>query len=264
MASPRTRDEFKEYCLRKLGKPTIKINVADDQLDDRIDDALKRWQEYHFDGVERYYLKHLITEADVETKTIPVDDPLIIGVIRCFPISQSTINMFDVRYQVRLNDFYNFNNVSMIHYYMTMTHLALLDFLFNMVPPIRFNRKDRNIYLDVDQSDLCVGQFIVFEAYRAVDPQQFNLVWSDFWLQEYSCELIKRQWGTNLKKFGKIQMPGGVELNGQEIYDEAEKNIRRLEDEIVSKYSEPPDFFMGGYLIYLLPYIIYECIKLIH
>ncbi len=221
------------------------FNLDDDQISDRLDDAIKKWQEYHFDGVQRFYLTHQLQQSDIDNKAIPITDPLIIGVIRAFPISQSTINMFDVRYQVRLNDFYNFNNVSMVHYYMTMTHLALLDFLFNMVPTIRFNRKDRNIYLDVDKSDLQVGQFVVFECWRALDPGTMSSVWNDMWLQEYATELLKKQWGTNLKKYGKIQLPGGVELNGKEMYDEAVENIRRLEDEMIKNYSEPIDFFMG-------------------
>lgn len=174
---PRNLTEFKEYCFRRLGAPVIKINVSEDQANDRITDALKRWHHYHYNGVQRYYLTHLVTQEDVNNRFIPITDPLIIGVIRVLPFSQSTINMFDVRYQVRLNDFFNFNNVSMIHYYMTMTHLALLDFLFNIVPPIRFNEHDRNIYIDAAPEDFNVGQYIVFECYRALDPKEYPLLW---------------------------------------------------------------------------------------
>ena len=239
------RDQFTDYCLRKLGAPVLKINIDPRQVEDRIDDALKWWHDYHYDGVERYYLKELITTEIQQTKTVPITDPLIIGVISCFPMSQQTINMFDVRYQVRLNDFYNFNNVSMIHYYMTMSHLSLLDFLFNLVPPFRFNRKDRNIYLDVAHQDLQPGGYIVFECYRAVSPEEFNLVWSDQWLQRYATALIKRQWGTNLKKIDKVQMLGGTTLNGQTTFDEAQLEITKLEDEIMQRFQKPCDFFVG-------------------
>lgn len=245
MPQIRTRDEFINYCLRKLGAPVIKINVAKEQVEDRVNDALKWWHDYHFDGVERFYLTELITDEIQTTRTVPVTDPLIISVLRCFPMSQQTINMFDVRYQVRLNDFYNFNNVSMIHYYMTMTHLSLLDFLFNLVPPIRFNRKDRNIYLDVDPQDLEVGSYIVFECYRAVSPETYPLVWDDQWLQRYATALIKRQWGQNLKKYAGIQMPGASLLDGQKIFDEGNDEVTKLEDEMINRYSEPVDFYVG-------------------
>lgn len=251
MSIPNDRTTFIDYCKRALGWPVIELELDEDQISDRVDYSIRKWQEYHFDGVQRFYLNHQIQQSDIDNKAIPINDPLIIGVIRAFPISQSTINMFDVRYQVRLNDFYNFNNVSMVHYYMTMNHLALLDFLFNMVPTIRFNRKDRNIYLDVDKSDLQIGQFVVFECWRAIDANTVSSVWSDMWLQEYTIEQLKRQWGSNLKKFGKIVMLGGGELNGQQIYDEAVQNIRRLEDEVIKNYAEPCDFFVGGFIPFI-------------
>ncbi len=262
MSAPTDRQSFIDYCLRKLGAPVIKINVDDDQVSDRVDDAIQKYQEYHFDGVERYYLKHQIQQTDIDNEFIPITDPLIIGIIRVFPVSQSTINMFDVRYQVRLNDFYNFNNVSVTHYYMTMNHLALLDFLFNVIPTCRFNRKDRKIFLNADWAggDFTVGQYIVFEAYRAVDPTTLSDVWNDMFLKELATNLIQKQWGENLRKFGNIQLPGGVVLNGDKLYDDAVTNILRLEKDLNTTYQLPCDFFMGAIVpigLFLLPLINY-------
>lgn len=246
MPAPDTRKKFIEYCKRRLGHPVITLELDQDQIEDRVDDALQKYADYHFDGSERFLLKHQITSQDITNKYIPNTDPLLLSVVRVFQPSQNTISMFDVRYQVRLNDFYNFNNVSMIHYYMTRNHLALLEFLFNVEPSIIFNRKDDKIFVNLDwNKDIQLGGFLLFDCYRALDPNTAVKIWNDMWLKEYATALIKRQWGDNLKKYGSIQMPGGVVLNGQTIYDEAFADIRKLEDELQSKYELPIDFMMG-------------------
>lgn len=247
MAAIGSREDLKQYALRRLGKPVIEINVDDEQLEDRLDDAFQLFGDYHYDAVERFYLKHQITSADITNQFLSINDPLIISIVKVFPISQQTINMFDIRYQVRLNDFYNFNNVSMIHYTMTRNHLALLDFLFNTLPSIEFNRHSNTLGLSgLDwQHDVQVNQFVVIECYRLLDPAVHADVYNDRWLKDEVTALFKRQWGENLKKYGGIQLPGGVILNGKEIFDEAVEELKILREQVEREYQLPIDFQMG-------------------
>jgi hypothetical protein len=241
-----SRQDLAQYCLRRLGEPVISIDVSPDQVEDRLDDALQYFMDFHYDGVERYYLKHLVTEQNRLDGFFEIADPLIIAVTRVFAFSSANINMFDVRYQVRLNDFYNFQNVSMIHYVVMRQHLALLDFLFNMVPQLRFNRKQNKIYLDVDwQSDVVPGKYLCFDCFRALDPEEFVKVYDDLWLKKYATALIKRQWGNNLSKFTGIQLPGNVILDGQRILSEAQQEIIDAEQECQSIYSMPIEMQLG-------------------
>ena len=317
MAHPHTRTEFKDYCLRKLGFPVIQINVDDDQVEDRIDEALQFWNDYHYDGTEKTYFKHRIQQADIDRGWIYCPDSVIFvtGVLP-FDESNSSINMFDLRYQLRLHDLYDFTSVSYVSYEITMQHLRTLNLLFSGTPQFRFNRHHNKLYLDIDWSrDLQVGQYVVLECYRRMDPEVLTVtgtsaanttsntvigtgtyfdrellekdfitigtetkqiikiisptemlldspytsntsgltiskegstdVWKDRFLKKYATALIKRQWGNNLKKFGGIQMPGGVILNGKEIYDEAVEEIKELEDDLISTNVLPGDMFIG-------------------
>ena len=259
MAGPiTTREDFKHYCLRRLGWPTIQINVDDEQIEDRIDDAIQYWQDYHFDGTQKvYWIKH-ITQQDIDNRYLDCTEALdtdgnplyILGVTRIFPItdSQATINMFDLRYQLRLNELYDFTSASYVNYTMTMQHLRSLEMLFTGEVPIRFNRLMQRLHIDWAWGrnfEVSPGQVAVMECYASINPDTFNYVWNDRWLKEYTTALIKRTWGNNLKKFDGIQLPGGVTLNGDKIYQEAASEIERLEKEMENNYGAPLEWFMN-------------------
>lgn len=241
MANATTREEFKEYCLRRLGKPVIEINVTDEQVEDRIDDALKYYWDYHFDGTERIYYKHQITEQDKINKYITLPEN-IIGVTRFFQISSgfmSVNDMFNIRYQIALNDLYTLTSVSMIPYYMTMMHLALIQELLVGQQPIRYNRHRNRAFLDTNWDALVTDGYLLAEAYQVVDPVEFPDVWKDWWLSQYATALIKRQWGGNLTKFTGMTLPGNVQFNGEKIYNDAQNEIDKLEDQMIRSFSLP-------------------------
>jgi hypothetical protein len=241
MAAPTTKSEFKEYCLRKLGKPVIEINVDDDQVDDRIDEALRYYYDYHFDGSDKIYYKHAVTEADVANKYITLPEN-IIGAVSVFSIGDPSVradDLFNIRYQIALNDLYTLTNVSVVPYYMVMEHLALLTEMLVGKVPIRYTRHKNRLYIDTDWGNLAVGSFLVIEAYEIVDPLVYNDAWNDRWLQNYATALIKRQWGSNLTKFTGMNLPGGVQFNGEKIYNDAVDEITKMETEMISGYSLP-------------------------
>lgn len=316
MATPKTRAQFKDYCLRELGHPVIQINIDDDQVDDRIDQALQFFNDYHYDGTERVYVKHQITQEDIDRNWIYVPDTItfIIGVLP-FDQASSSINMFDLRYQLRLHDLYDFTSVSYVSYEITMQHLQTLNLLFSGTPQFRFNRHGNKLRLDIDWSrDVKVGDYVVAECYRIMSPDAINLtgtasisntsntvigtstafdqeiipgdevlfgseskrvlrivspteievdspfattgsvsmstlgvsdVWNDRWLKKYATALIKRQWGNNLSKFSGIMMPGGVTLDGVRIFTEAQAEIEKLEEDLISTNVLPGDMFIG-------------------
>ena len=241
MAAPTTKAEFKEYCLRKLGKPVIEINVDDDQVDDRIDEALRYYYDYHFDGSDRTYYKHEITENDVANKYITLPEN-IIGAVSVFSIGDPSIradDLFNIRYQIALNDLYTLTNVSIVPYYMVMEHLSLLTEMLVGKQPIRYSRHKDRLYVDTDWGNLRVGSFLLVEAYEIVDPAVYADAWNDRWLQNYATALIKRQWGSNLTKFTGMSLPGGVQFNGEKIYNDAVDEINKMEQEMISSYSLP-------------------------
>lgn len=247
MAIPASRDEFKEYCLRKLGKPVIEINVDDDQVDDRIDEALKYYWDYHFDGTEMIYYKHQLTANNISTKSVTVPDN-VIGVVEMFPIGDPAVggqDMFNIRYQIALNDLYTLTSVSMIPYYMAMEHIGFLQQILVGVQPIRYNRHKNIIYPDMDWSKVDVGMYLLFRAYQVIDPTVYTDVWGDRWLQNYCTQLIKKQWGSNLTKFNGLQLPGGVTFNGQQLYDEADAELKDMEHEMINSYSLPVADMVG-------------------
>ena len=318
MAIPTTRQQFKDYCLRRLGAPVIQINVDDDQVDDRIDDALQFFYDYHFDGCEKIFMKHQFTQADIDRRWIYVPEPVIF-VTGVFPFddSNSSINMFDLRYQLRLHDLYDFTSVSYVSYEITMQHIRTLNLLFSGTPQFRFNRHQFKLFLDIDWTrDPIDNKYVIVECYRKLNPDVINLtgtitsntssntvigtntifdqeilendfitlsdgqnvqvrhinsptqltltnpvtanvtnvtvtkagnsaVWNDRFLKQYATAKIKKQWGENLKKYGNIQMPGGVVLNGKEIWDEADQEIQRIEEEIQNTNVLPSEMFYG-------------------
>jgi hypothetical protein len=240
MANPTSRATFKEYCLRTLGKPVIEINVDDDQVDDRIDEALKYYWDYHFDGSEKIYYKHQVTANNKIDKYITMPEN-VIGVVNIFDVggTLNTNNLFNIRYQIALNDLYTLTSVSMVPYYMAMQHIQFLEYLLVGKQPLRYNRHTDKLYIDMDWDKINEGNYLLVEAYEVIDPDVYNDAWNDRWLLEYATALIKRQWGNNLKKFNNMKMPGGLTFNGQQIYDEAEAEIKKLRQEMISSYSLP-------------------------
>lgn len=240
MAQPTTRAEFKEWCLRKLGKPVIEINVDQDQVDDRVDEALSYYWDYHFDGAERIFFKHQVTSNNITDGYISVPEN-IIGVINLFDIGDalSTNNLFNIRYQFALNEIYDLSNYNLSNYYLAMQHIQFLEELLVGKQPLRYNRHVNKLYIDMDWAKVDVGDYIIAEAYQVVDPNVYADVWKDRWLQNYATAKIKYQWGSNLTKFEGMQLPGGVTFNGERILSDAQEEIRRLEDEMIISYSLP-------------------------
>jgi hypothetical protein len=247
MAVPTTRNEFKEYCLRKLGKPVIEINVDDDQVDDRIDESLRYYWDYHFDGTEKIYYKHQVTEQNMTDKYITLPEN-VIGAVRVFPIADPMVrsdDLFNIRYQIALNDLYTLTSVSMVPYYMVMEHLALITEMLVGQQPIRYNRHKDRLYVDMDWGKINVGEYLLVEAYEVVDPNEWTDVWADRWLQNYATAKIKYQWGSNLTKFTGMQLPGGVQFNGEKIFNDAQVEIEKMEAEMISSYSLPVSDMVG-------------------
>lgn len=257
MATINSRQTFKDYCLRRLGFPVIDINVDDDQVEDRIDDALQYWTDYHFDGMQKTYYIHEITDEDLQNRYLDMSNVTdnannqvdVVGVTRIFPItdSQASVNMFDLRYQLRLNELYDFTSASYINYTLTMQHLRSLELLFTGEIPIRFQRHMKRLFADWrwERSNLTEGTVVIIECYTSVDPNVYSSAWNDRWLKEYATALIKRTWGNNLKKFSGMQLPGGVTLNGDKIFQEAETEIKDLEQQMVDSYSGVLEFYLN-------------------
>jgi len=246
MVAIASRSDFKEYCLRKLGKPVIEINVDDDQVEDRVTEAISYYWDYHFDGAEKTYYKYQITAADINNKYITMPDN-IIGVVNMFPVGQAlnTNNLFNIRYQIALNDLYTLTSVSMVPYYMALQHIQFLEQFLVGQQPLRYNRIIGKCYIDMDWTIVNVGDYLILECYQVVDPEVFNKGYNERWLQNYATVLIKEQWGTNLKKFDGMQMPGGLKFNGQKIYDEARQERAAMEQEMISGFSMPVHDMIG-------------------
>ena len=281
MAKPATRQQLIDYSLRKLGAPVLEINVDDDQIDDLVDDAIQLFQDRHFDGVERMYLKYELTQNDIDrgranetqgvgittttatstsiagygttTNTfqessnfIQIPDA-VIGIEKVFKFDTNSISggMFSIKYQLFLNDLYRFNSVDLLQYSMTKRYLEDIDFLLTTDKQIRFNRRQNRLYLDIDWKQEKAGKFIIIECYRILDPDTFTGVYNDPFLKQYVTALIKRQWGQNLIKFRGVKLPGGLELNGREIYDDAERDIETIKQKMTLEYEVPPLDMIG-------------------
>tara|TARA_R110000765_G_scaffold26037_3_gene63715 strand:+ start:675 stop:1415 length:741 start_codon:yes stop_codon:yes gene_type:complete len=240
MAVPATRATFKEMCLRNLGKPVIEINVDDDQLEDRIDQALQYYQDYHFDGVEKTFLKHAVTQTDKDNGYITVTNN-IIGIVDIFDIGDatSTNNLFNVRYQIALNDLYDLSRYDLVPFYMNFQNIRMIEEILVGKQPLRYNRHVNKLHIDMDWAKLNVGDFLVAHAYQKVDPDTYTDVWGDRWLREYTTCLFKLAWGNNLSKFTGMQLPGGVQFNGADIQSQAVSEKDKLESEMMSMYSLP-------------------------
>ena len=244
---PASKEELKEFCLRQLGYPVIQINVDDEQVNDAVELALQYWQEFHFDGVERTYLKHQMTSQDIANQYVQLGDN-VISAVRIFPVggTNQSMTFFDLRYQLRLNDLWDLSSTSYVNYALTMQHLRTLDMIFSGETPVRFNRVNERLYIDWDwATDIHEGQWIVVEASIVLDPDQYSKAWNDRTLKKLATAYIKRQWGNNMKKFGGMQLPGGVTMNGQQIFEEATNEIKEIEQYIENTYQAPPQFLVG-------------------
>jgi hypothetical protein len=281
MAQPASRSDLINYCKRQLGAPVLEINVADEQIDDLIDDALQYFQERHFDGVVQTYLKYKITQGDIDrgrtrgdnktvgivtttadstidgsTVTFSFEEnsnylqvpPQVIGINKIFRYDGSqtvTNNMFSVKYQMFLNDMYYFSSTEILTYAMTKRYLEDMDFALNTEKQIRFNQRQDRLYLDVDWGDVTKDDYLIIDCYRLLDPNTFTRVWNDSFLKRYVTQLIKRQWGQNLLKFQGVKLPGGIELNGRQIYDDAQKELDVIREIMSNTYELPPLDMIG-------------------
>lgn len=244
---PANKEELKEFCLRQLGYPVIQINVDDEQVNDAVELAFEYWNEFHFNGTERTYVKHQVTSQDKANRYITVSDSLI-GATRVFKVGQNkmAMNMFDLRYQLRLNDLWDLSSTSYVNYSLTMQHLATLDLIFTGETPIRFNQLTDKLYIDWDwDTDVAEAEWIVVEGFIITDPNTYTQVWNDRMLKKLATSYVKKQWGTNMSKFDKMQLPGGVTMRGVDIYNEAVKEIADTEQEIRNTYEAPPGFLVG-------------------
>lgn len=249
MAKPNSRSTFIDYCLRALGAPVIEINVDEDQLDDRVDEALQFYQEYHSDSMEKVFLKHQITADDMTNGYIPIHD-LIHNVSRVFPITegQQGSTLFDIKYQMHLHDVFTLGHMgSIAEYEMTQQYLSLLNMLLdNGEKHVSFNRHRNQLRIDMNWSEeVAEGDYMIVECYRVVDPEEFSDVYNDYYLKQYATALIKRQWGANLSKFEGMVMPGGVTFNGRQLFDDATTEIQKLEEEVRLNWEMPVDFYTG-------------------
>ena len=240
MSIPNSRETFAKYCLTKLGSPVINIDVSDDQIDDRIDEALKYFIDYHYDGTLHTYYAYQVTQTDINNKYILMPDN-IIGVIDIFDIgfAMGDNNMFNVQYQFALNNMSSMNTMQMLPYFMIMQDMQFIDYILMGKKPLRYNRMDNILHIDMDWNMISVGQYIVVEAYAAVNPDINNKLWGDRFLAKYATALIKRQWGQNLTKFSNMKLTGDIQFNGDKIFNDAEKELEKLEKEMINNYMYP-------------------------
>lgn len=249
MAKPNSRQTLIDYCLRSLGAPVIEINVDDDQLEDRIDEGLQFYQHYHADAVEKVFLKHQITQTDIDNGYIALND-LVTDVVRVLPIRDTfgSNNLFDIKYQMHLNDMFSLGYMgSLLEYSMAQQYLATLDVVIDSDDKfISFDRHKNQLRLDMAwEEEVTVDEYLVVECYRIIDPDTFTDVYNDYYLKRYCTSLIKRQWGANLLKFEGMQMPGGVTFNGRQLFDDANEELLKLEEEVRLNWEQPVDFYTG-------------------
>ena len=280
MAQPLSRSDFKTYCLRQLGAPVLEINLASEQCEDLIDDALQMFQERTYDGAAQTYLKYKIRQGDIDrgkgpgatgvvgittttaTSTVGITStfsfeennnflqvpPEVLGVTKIFHFDGSntiTNNMFSVKYQLFLNDIYFWGSTELLSYAMTKTYLEDINFLLTTEKQIRFNKRQDRLYLDIDWDSVSADDWLILDCYRLLDPSDYGRVWNSLFLKQYAVALMKRQWGQNLLKFGGVKLPGGIELNGRQIYEDGQRDIDMIMERMSSTYELPPLDMVG-------------------
>lgn len=251
MASPTTRNDLIDFCLRRLGEPVLEINVDVDQIEDKVDDAIQKYQEFHSDATIRTYLKHQITADDVTNKYIPISSDIIF-VSKVFPISttfSTSGNLFDIRYQMFLNNMGDFINFAgdLAYLYQMEQYLSMIDMQLHGHPQVTFSRRQNRLYIfgDFEDEDLQEGDYLIAEIFQTIDPETHTSIYNDMFIKDYTTALIKQQWGANLSKFEGMQLPGGVTMNGRQIYEDATADIERLEEKLRNEQELPVDFFVG-------------------
>jgi hypothetical protein len=266
MATVTSRTTLKEYCLRRLGAPVIEVNVAESQVDDAVDYTLEKFAQFGYDGVTRMYLKHEVTQEEVDralssgSSVTAADGTVfkegagylnlpdsVVGVNGVFDFGdKNAMSFFDIRYQIRLNDLYDFTSTQFTHYYLIMQQLSQIDFLLVGKKPVRFAQTQSRLYIDMDwRNDIAAGKFLIIDAYKAINPQEFTKVYNNLWVKDYCTALIKRYWGQNMIKYDGVQLPGGVTLNGTKIYDDAVNELEKLDKELRDQYELPPLDMIG-------------------
>ena len=271
MATPNSRQALKDYALRNLGFPVIDINVDEDQVDDRLDDALQKFAEFHYDSTHCDYLALKMTSAlwanasntnanssntTIANTTfgwVPLPDN-VIGVTRILPLSSETVssqgsnfNIFDLNYQLRLNELYEFTSSSYQYYWIARTHIRMLEMILIGQNPVRFNKHMGRLYIDMHWKDqeISPDRYFIVECTRVLAPDEFPKVYNDMWLKEYFTQVLKRQWGSNLTKYGNYTLPGGMIINGEKMYADSVAEILRLEDQLKNDFQTPPDMLLG-------------------
>lgn len=249
MAKPNSRQTLIDYCLRSLGAPVIEINIDEDQIEDRIDEGLQFYQHYHADAIEKVFLKHQITQTDIDNGYIPIPE-LVTDVIRLMPLRAegSSSGMFDIKYQMHLNDMFALGYLgSLLEYSMAREYLSTLDMLIDSSDKfISFDRHQDRLRIDMDwENEVAVNDYVVVECYRIIDPESFTDIYNDYYLKKYCTALMKRQWGANLIKFEGMVMPGGVTFNGRQLFDDANEELQKLEEEVRLNWEQPVDFYVG-------------------
>ena len=251
MAVPNSRTTLIEYCKRKLGDPVLEITVDDFQIEDRIDEAIQYWQEYHYDATRRTFLKHQITATDKANEYISIPTNILF-INKMFPVSSSfgtSFNFFDIKYQMMLNDIADMQNFAgdLAYYEQMQQFLSLLDMKLNGQPQIQWSRHENRLYIhgDFADDDIDVDDFIILDVYQIVDTTSATSVFNDWWLKEYATQLIKQQWGMNLIKFEGVQLPGGVTFNGRQLYDDATAEIERLKERLHEDFSFAAPLMVG-------------------
>ena len=247
MAQPQSREEFKDYILRKIGAPVIQINVAEEQVEDRVDEAISFWRDYHYNGSQLVYLKHVVTEQDIERGYINLPQQLL-GISKVFDVSSSISSgtgMFNVEYQFVLNNLTDLTGYSIQNYWMTMSHIEFLQEWLVGKPLIRYNKHVNRLYIDGKMNLISPGSYIIVEAYDIIDPNMYADVWTDRWLQNYAAVLVREQWGLNLTKFGGMQLIGGVTFSGEQILAEARQDRERMEEDAIRSLQPLTYNFIG-------------------
>tara|TARA_B110000503_G_scaffold54658_1_gene87789 strand:+ start:4559 stop:5302 length:744 start_codon:yes stop_codon:yes gene_type:complete len=247
MATPTSKEDFKDYILRKIGAPVIQINVSDEQVEDRVDEAVSFWRDYHYNGSQLIYLKHQITQADKDNGFIPLPQKLL-GISKIFSMGgsiSSGTGMFNVNYQFVLNNVTEMNSYSMQNYYMTMQHIEFMQEILVGQPLIRYNKHINKLFIDNNKALWVVGNYIIVEAYDIIDPDEYADVWGDRWLQNYAAVLVREQWGLNLTKFTQMQLVGGVQFNGEQILAEARADRERMEEDAIRTLQPLTYNFIG-------------------
>jgi len=251
MASPASRQELIDFCLRRLGEPVIEINVDTDQVEDKVDDAIQKYQEFHSDATIRTYLKYQVTADDVTNGYVPISSNIIF-ISKVFPFSStfgSSGNLFDIRYQMFLNNMGDFINFAgdLAYLYQMEQYLSMIDLQLHGHPTVKFSRRQNRLYIwgDFEDKDLQAGDYLVAEVFQTIDPETHTSIYNDMFIKDYTTALIKQQWGANLSKFEGMQLPGGVTMNGRQIFEDATADIERLEEKLRTEQELPVDFFVG-------------------